>query len=134
MAWHGMAANEMGVELRCSSRRVVQCLQAQTEGCNAKNTCTQQCHEQENLSEGHKNLRGGKLPSILQNESKVEGGRLGKRGREGKGEGVTASLYFSVSIAMRFNFKILQGCEIKPKVVRAAQSNLTCLWWCRHST
>ena len=86
MEWHGMAANEMGVELRCSSRRVVQCLQAQAEGCNAKNTCTQQCHEQENLCERHKNLRGGKLPSILQNESKVEGGRLGKRtGRPKRG-------------------------------------------------
>jgi len=116
MAWHGMAANEMGVELRCSSRRVVQCLQAQTEGCNAKNTCTQQCHEQENLSEGHKNLRGGKLPSILQNESKVEGGRLGTRRREGQREEVTASLYFSVSIAMRFNFRILQGRETSQKV------------------
>ena len=36
--------------------------------------------------------------------------------REDQREEVTASLYFSVSIAMRFNFRILQGRETSQKV------------------
>jgi hypothetical protein len=74
------------------------------EGCSVKNACTQESYEE------------GSFPPFCKTSQKWREGRLGKQRREDQREEVTASLYFSVSIAMRFNFRILQGRETSQKV------------------
>lgn len=103
VAWHGGKRNVCGAAVFEPEKTSAVFTSAGGEGCSVKNACTQQSYEE------------GSFPPFCKTSQKWrEGGWVS--GREGQREEVTASLYFSVSIAMRFNFRILQGRETSQKV------------------